>query len=354
MVSMSWWKWLTILLLLYVFYMGLTVPLKSGILDVNPLRFVCGQKVEIHVNAYNSFYTQSKSIRAYLKTSDSFLLKDTDVHIESDHRLKLTFELPDRLPNNNNISLASLIIDSEKDGTSVLPSKIVLIQDSINNQVNRITKGWYAGSKPEFTILSEFRFPFRNILYETIRNTFFHVSLWFSMFGLLLLSIYHSIRVLKKYNIEDDIKSYSLITVAILFGMLGIFTGSVWARFTWDTWWTNDIKLNMAALSMLIYLAYLILRANISDPDRRSKICAAYNIFALVAIIPLIFILPRLTDSLHPGNGGNPAFGSDDMDSSLRIVFYPAVIGFTLLAYWMSELLYRYFMVKEKWEELDS
>lgn len=115
-------------------------------------------------------------------------------------------------------------------------------------------------------------------------------------------------------------------------------TGSLWARFTWDTWWTNDIKLNMAALSMLIYIAYLILRASIDDPDRRAKITAAYNVFAVVAIIPLIFVLPRLTDSLHPGNGGNPAFGSDDMDNALRTVFYPSVTAFILLGFWMADL----------------
>ena len=55
-------------------------------------------------------------------------------------------------------------------------------------------------------------------------------------------------------------------------------------------------------------------------------------------LIPLIFILPRLTDSLHPGNGGNPGFNVYDLDSQLRIVFYPAVVGFILLGIWITDI----------------
>jgi heme exporter protein C len=63
-----------------------------------------------------------------------------------------------------------------------------------------------------------------------------------------------------------------------------------------------------------------------------------YNIFAFAALIPLLFILPRLTDSLHPGNGGNPGFNSYDLDDKMRRIFYPAVIGWTLLGVWLTSL----------------
>ena len=136
-------------------------------------------------------------------------------------------------------------------------------------------------------------------------------------------------------------RAFALVRTGLLFGILGCLTGSLWARYTWETWWTSDIKLNMAALTILIYLSYLVLRASIEDKDRKARISSAYNIFALVAVIPLIFVLPRLTDSLHPGNGGNPAIGADDMDNALRIIFYPAVLAFMLIGLWMASLLYR-------------
>ncbi|RMD70788.1 MAG: cytochrome c assembly protein, partial [Bacteroidetes bacterium] len=63
---------------------------------------------------------------------------------------------------------------------------------------------------------------------------------------------------------------------------------------------------------------------------------------------PLIFVIPRLTDSLHPGNGGNPAIGSEDLDNTMRLVFYPAVIGWTLIGYWISQLLWRINRLRER------
>ena len=53
-------------------------------------------------------------------------------------------------------------------------------------------------------------------------------------------------------------------------------------------------------------------------------------------------VIPRTMDSLHPGNGGNPAFASEDLDNSLRMVFYPAIIAYTLIGLWMAQLAFRY------------
>lgn len=338
MLGISWWKWLSVLLLIFVLIRGLLVPLKPGILDISPVRFKAGDTISLAVHGYNTFYLQG-SPRVFIKLADSFLLHSLDVRAEDDTKLTASFVLPRFLPVKQKLVQASVIVDSEFDGSSVIPSKLILAQDSVNLQEGGLA--WSQGGVPSFHYKSNFRFPYRNILYETIRNTFFHVSIWFGMFALMFGSLVNSIKVLRHGRSEDDLRAYSQVYVAILFGILGLLTGSLWARFTWDTWWTNDIKLNMAALSMLIYLAYVILRFNVEDRDRRARISAAYNIFAVVAIIPLIFILPRLTDSLHPGNGGNPAFGSEDMDNALRVVFYPAVIGFILLGFWLSDLKYR-------------
>ena len=65
-------------------------------------------------------------------------------------------------------------------------------------------------------------------------------------------------------------------------------------------------------------------------------------------IIPLLFVIPRMTDSLHPGNGGNPAFGGEDLDNTMRMVFYPAVIAWTLLGLWISNILFRLKRVEER------
>ena len=92
---------------------------------------------------------------------------------------------------------------------------------------------------------------------------------------------------------------------------------------------------------MLVYLAYMILRGSLDDEHKRARLSAVYSIFAFTLMLVFIMILPRLTDSLHPGNGGNPAFSSYDLDNRMRTVFYPAVIGWTLLAAWITEIRVR-------------
>lgn len=193
--------------------------------------------------------------------------------------------------------------------------------------------------------------PRQPILNESIRNVSFHVPLWFSMIILLLTSVIYSIRYLRKGRVDDDLVAVEFANTAIVFGLLGCATGSIWANFTWGDPWPNDPKLNSVAVGMLMYMAYLILRSSFDDEQRRARISAVYNIFAFAVFIPLIFIVPRLTDSLHPGNGGNPAFGKYDMDNSLRIVLYPAIIGFTLIGVWITELRVRMRRIQLRLEE---
>jgi heme exporter protein C len=179
------------------------------------------------------------------------------------------------------------------------------------------------------------------ILNETIRNLFYHVALWFAMFILLIVSVVYSIKYLKSSSMDADTKASSFAVMGVVFGLMGIATGSVWARFTWGDWWVNDPKLNATTIALLIYLAYFVLRSSIEDEHQKGRISAVYNIFAFAAAIPLIFILPRLTDSLHPGSGGNPGFNAYDLDNNLRTVFYPAVIGWTLIGVWFASLRIR-------------
>ena len=179
------------------------------------------------------------------------------------------------------------------------------------------------------------------ILNETIRNLYFHVTMWFGMIILLLVSVTYSILYLSKGKNEYDFRAVEFANIGILFGVLGIITGMLWATFTWGEPWSGDAKQNTSAIALLIYLAYLVLRSSIEDEQQRARISAIYNIFAFAALIPLLFILPRLTDSMHPGNGGNPGFNYYDLDDKLRLVFYPAVVGWTLLGVWLVSLRVR-------------
>src|SRR5690606_31379887 len=100
--------------------------------------------------------------------------------------------------------------------------------------------------------------------------------------------------------------------------------------------------------AILIYLAYFVLRSSFDDFDKRARIAAVYNIFAFAALIPLLFVIPRMTDSLHPGSGGNPAMGGEDLDNTMRMIFYPAIIGWTLMGVWISQILFRILRLRYK------
>ena len=139
----------------------------------------------------------------------------------------------------------------------------------------------------------------------------------------------------------------------MIFGLVGLGTGMLWAKFTWGDYWPNDPKLNSAAIATLMYMAYAVLRSSIEEEQKRAKISAIYNIFSYPIMVVLIFVLPRLTDSLHPGNGGNPGFGAYDLDSNMRLVFYPAVIGWILIAVWLMTIMYRIRVLENKRNQLD-
>src|ERR1043166_3747622 len=194
-----------------------------------------------------------------------------------------------------------------------------------------------------YTLLAGLWMPVPNlpILEQSIRNLFFHVPLWFGMVLLLLASVIQSSRYLSSPASNRDIAAEAYAKTGMLFGIMGLATGMVWAKNTWGAYWTNDPKLNSAAIGMLVYAAWFVLRSSIDDEEKKARVSAVYSIFAFPVFCVLIFILPRLTDSLHPGNGGNPGFNSYDLDNRLRLVFYPAVIGWMLMAAWILNVRVR-------------
>lgn len=181
-------------------------------------------------------------------------------------------------------------------------------------------------------------------LEQTIRNFFFHVPMWFGQLLLVTISVVHSVRYLRTPSEKLDVIATEYAKTGIVFGSLGLVTGMIWANYTWGAPWNNDPKQLGAAIALLIYLAYFVLRNSIPDIDKRGRIGAVYNIFAYCIYIPMIMILPRMVESLHPGGKGvegNPGLGGNDLDPVMRMVFWPAVLGWILLGIWITTLRIR-------------
>jgi heme exporter protein C len=211
-----------------------------------------------------------------------------------------------------------------------------------------------------YTIVAGLLFdvPHLPVLGETIRNLYFHVCMWFAMMILFIISVVHAVRYLRTSDLKYDNLSRQYAVVGIVFGVLGYTTGAIWASYTWADpnnpafasfgAILKEPKLIGAAIALLIYFAYLVLRGSVNDIDGKARISAVYNIFAFALLFPSIWIIPRLLDSLHPGGQGNPALNPKDIDARMRLVFYPAVIGWTLLGVWIATLKVRMHILKEK------
>lgn len=193
-----------------------------------------------------------------------------------------------------------------------------------------------------------FEAPRLDILNETVRALYFHVPMWFGMVLLYLLSVFYAIKYLRNPLHQDDVKSVEFANVGTAFGILGMITGMLWANYTWGSPWHGDPKQKGAAIALLVYFAYFVLRGSLDNHEQRARLSSIYNIFAFATMIPLIFIIPRLEDSMHPGNGGNPGFNAYDLDSRMRMIFYPAVIGWFLIGYWIVSLRVRYRVLEER------
>jgi heme exporter protein C len=339
-----WWKILGVVLFLYVLIGGLITPLKPGLESVEPSNLKAGSQIKIELQGYNTNFLNQVN-HVWLKQGEDQYVKANSVNPNNENGLIAEMSLP------NNIEEGShtLIVYNEKDGPIVLPDGVFVVanpnKDSMNSAQFSTSLGMNINQSKGI------KFPYRSILNETIRNTFFHVALWMAMFVLYIVGLIYAIQYLRTKDMTYDMKSAAFNKSGILYGILGIITGSLWARYTWGSWWTNDVKLNMSTIAMFIYFGYILLRNSFSDEEKKARISSVFSIFAFVTLIPLVFVLPRMQDSLHPGNGGNPALGGEDLDHTLRLFFYPSIIALILLGTWMAQLKFRADVLAKKVNE---
>jgi heme exporter protein C len=253
---------------------------------------------------------------------------------QTNDSIKAVFINPEFYKGVNKGMSFDLIAQNPKDGQMFYFSAF-----SADTSYNQQT--WITEDKSILKDSKDFKwsFPNRNILRESIRNLFFHVPMWFAMMFMLIYSAFFSVKYLSSGQIIHDEKAHNAVKVGMFFGTMGILTGMIWAKHTWGAYWTDDPKLNGAAIGMLSYSAYLILRNGIEDEIKKAKIAAVYNIFAFTIYIIFIYILPRINASLHPGNGGNPGFNIYEQDNTMRVFFYPAVIGWIMASLWLKDTL---------------
>jgi heme exporter protein C len=343
------WKIVGVVLVVYSLIAGLLIPLTTGIRTTTPSVADPGQPLALTLSdAYNANFTKDQdNYQARIRLNQEQALCAQRVEVHSNNSMTLYFDVPagqlpvkTRTEDGKKSPFPLLELLGENNGYSSLESVIFFNRDSSAPQAD--AAAFCAATNYETTVEQGMTFPFLNILEETIRNLYYHVPMWFAMMLLMLISVVYSILYLNNPQREFfDRQATAFAAVGITYGLIGIATGAMWGKHTWGAYWSFDVKQNTTAVALLIYLAYFVLRSSFDDLDKRARVSAIYNIFAFATLIPLLYIVPRMFDSLHPGMGGNPAFSKLDLDNTMRMVFYPAILGWMLLGIWIADVASR-------------
>jgi len=141
--------------------------------------------------------------------------------------------------------------------------------------------------------------PLEITMKEVQRIFYFHVAVDWVGFLAFFVTLVASIAYLRTRDRKWDILGASSVEIGALFLTMGAVTGSLWARPVWNTWWTWDARLTTVAITWLVYLAYLMLRGAIDDPQRRARFSAVYGIVSFVTV-PLTFASVFFLRTIHP------------------------------------------------------
>jgi heme exporter protein C len=162
---------------------------------------------------------------------------------------------------------------------------------------------------------------------------YFHVAAgWVGMLG-FLLSLVAGIVYLRSHKVAWDRVGVAGVEIGLVFTLINVVTGMIWARPIWNTWWTWDPRLTTATIMMLVYVAYLLLRQGIDEPERRMRFGAVYAILGFLSV-PLTFLSIRIWRTIHPvviGNGDPTATGSFSMTPPMALTFTISLVVFSIL-----------------------
>ncbi|KAA3643549.1 MAG: cytochrome C assembly protein [Chloroflexi bacterium] len=175
--------------------------------------------------------------------------------------------------------------------------------------------------------------PMEAVLGNVQRVFYFHVAAgWVGMVA-LGVAVVAAIAYLRTSDRKWDIIGLASIEIGLVFSFINIISGAIWARPIWNTWWTWDPRLVTATIMELIYLAYLMLRQGIEDPDRRARFGAVYAIVGFLSV-PLSFFSIRIWRTIHPtvvGSSDAGAEGAFDMTPRMLQTFFFSLFVFTII-----------------------
>lgn len=168
---------------------------------------------------------------------------------------------------------------------------------------------------------------------DIYRVIYYHVPQAFAATIAFMTAMFYSVMYLWKRDPDYDYKSYRANEVGLVFAILALITGALFARFTWGFWWDwSEVRMTSIFILALMYGGYFALRSSLPDREKRATLSAVMSMLFGLAALFLMFVVPRIAQSRHP----NDTVAEDGgMSSLVRMIFWPAVIGFVALFYWI-------------------
>lgn len=166
------------------------------------------------------------------------------------------------------------------------------------------------------------------------RIFYFHVAAgWVGYLAFGVTAAASILYLLKRQRRFDNV-AVSSAEIGVIFTAANLVSGSIWARPTWGTWWSwDDPRLTLAAIVLLVYVAYMMLRNAIDDPERQARLASIYGIVGFLSV-PLSFISVRIWRTIHPaviGTGSNTSQGGFDLGGSMVTVLLYSIVAFSVL-----------------------
>src|SRR5512141_899460 len=171
------------------------------------------------------------------------------------------------------------------------------------------------------------------VMGDVQRVFYFHIgTAWTALLGFILAAVFSVVFLITK-DLRWDRLQVAAVEVSLVFFLITIVLGSIWARPAWNTWWTWDPRLTTAAVTELVYAAYFMLRQGIDDPDKRARFGAVYALVGGISA-PITFFAIRLFRTIHPvviGGDNSGAQGAFAMTPRMEVAFFFGLFAFTII-----------------------
>lgn len=156
---------------------------------------------------------------------------------------------------------------------------------------------------------------------------YFHVgTAWVGFFAFFIVFVF-SIFYLKTGEQKWDRIAASSAEIGTVFTTVVLITGPIWARSSWNTWWTWEPRLTTSLILWFIYLAYIMVRVSSADQEKKARLSAVFGILGFINV-PLVFISIKWWSVAHPLLIEKGKF---NLDPDMMITLLVSVASFSLL-----------------------